>query len=61
MNGYAAATVFVKRPEHASLFWKMARDHGLEEFPAVCVVADVCRDELLFEIDGQAVVDGGIK
>jgi enamine deaminase RidA (YjgF/YER057c/UK114 family) len=61
LGDIAAATVFVKRPEHASLFWKMARDHGLEEFPAVCVVADVCRDELLFEIDGQAVVDGGIK
>ncbi len=61
LGDIAAATVFVKRPEHASVFWEMARDHGLEEFPAVCVVADVCRDELLFEIDGQAVVDGGIK
>ena len=61
LGNIAAATVFVKRPEHASVFWEMARDHGLEEFPAVCVVADVCRDELLFEIDGQALVNGGIK
>ena len=61
LGDIAAATVFVKRPEHASVFWEMARDYGLEEFPAVCVVADVCRDELLFEIDGQAVVDGDIK
>jgi len=61
LGDIAAATVFVKRPEHASVFWEMARDHGPEDFPAVCVVADVCRDELLFEIDGQAVVNGGIK
>jgi enamine deaminase RidA (YjgF/YER057c/UK114 family) len=61
LGNIAAATVFVKRPEHASVFWEMARDHGLEEFPAVCVVADVCRDELLFEIDGQALVNRGIR
>jgi enamine deaminase RidA (YjgF/YER057c/UK114 family) len=51
-----AATVFVKRPEYAELFWQMAADRGLEDFPAVCVVADVCREELLFEIDAEAVV-----
>ena len=34
----------------------MAQDRGLEEFPAVCIVADVCRDELLFEIDAEAAV-----
>ena len=51
-----AATVFVKQPEYAEVFWKMAADRGLADFPAVCVVADVCREELLFEIDGEAVV-----
>jgi len=51
-----AATVFVKRPEYAEVFWEMARNRGVEEFPAVCVVADVCREELLFEIDAEAVV-----
>jgi len=61
LGNIAAATVFVKRREHASVFWEMVRDHRLEDFPAVCVVADVCRDELLFEIDGQAVVNGGTK
>jgi len=29
---------------------------GLEEFPAVCVVADGCREELLFETDEEAAV-----
>jgi enamine deaminase RidA (YjgF/YER057c/UK114 family) len=52
----AAGTVFVKRPEYASIFWKMAADRGLKIFPAVCVVADVCREELLFEIDAEAVI-----
>jgi enamine deaminase RidA (YjgF/YER057c/UK114 family) len=52
----SAATVFVKRPEYAELFWKMVAERELEKFPAVCVVADVCREELLFEIDAEAVV-----
>jgi len=56
LKDIAAATVFVKRPEHASVFWEMVRKRGLEEFPGVCIVADVCREELLFEIDGEAVV-----
>ena len=51
-----AATVFVKQPEYAEVFWKMAAERGLGDFPAVCVVADVCREELLFEIDAEAVV-----
>lgn len=56
LENIAAATVFVKRPEYAEIFWEMARERGLEEFPAVCVVADVCRDELLFEIDAEATI-----
>ena len=58
LEDICAATVFVKRPEFASIFWKMAAARGLEEFPAVCVVADICRDELLFEIDAEVVFNG---
>jgi enamine deaminase RidA (YjgF/YER057c/UK114 family) len=54
----AAATVFVKRPEYAAVFREMTLERGLEKFPAVCVVADVCRDELLFEIDAEAFIAG---
>ena len=57
LKDIAAATVFVKRPEYAGIFWEMARERGLEDFPAVCIVADVCRDELLFEIDAEAAVN----
>jgi enamine deaminase RidA (YjgF/YER057c/UK114 family) len=56
LKDITAATVFVKSPVYAPVFWEMAKDRGLEEFPAVCVVADVCREELLFEIDGEAAV-----
>jgi enamine deaminase RidA (YjgF/YER057c/UK114 family) len=59
LRDIAAATVFVKSPEYASLFWDMAAERGLAAFPAVCVVADVCREELLFEIDAEAVVRKG--
>jgi rhodanese-related sulfurtransferase len=34
-------------------------DRGFEDLPAVCVVVDVCREELLFEHDGEAVVRRG--
>jgi enamine deaminase RidA (YjgF/YER057c/UK114 family) len=56
LKDITAATVFVKSSEYAEVFWQVAADRGLENFPAVCVVADVCREELLFEIDAEAVV-----
>jgi len=56
LSDICAATVFVKRSQDARLFWEMAVDYGLKDFPAVCVVADVCREELLFEVDGEAVI-----
>ena len=56
LGDIAAATVFVKKPEHAFVFWEMIEERGLEALPAVCVVADVCREELLFEIDAEAAV-----
>lgn len=52
----AAASVFVKRPEHARVFEEEMRRRGLGAFPAVVVVADVCRDELLFELDAEVLV-----
>jgi enamine deaminase RidA (YjgF/YER057c/UK114 family) len=58
LRDIAAATVFVKRSEYAEVFREMTLKRGLENFPAVCVVADVCRDELLFEIDAEAFIAG---
>jgi enamine deaminase RidA (YjgF/YER057c/UK114 family) len=52
----AAATAFVKRAEDAAEFRRVLAGRGITDLPAVCVVADVCREELLFELDGEALV-----
>lgn len=56
MSDICAATVFVKRPEDARVYRQIAADRGLINFPAVCVVADICREELLFEIDAEVIM-----
>ena len=53
LKDICSATAFVKRPEDAVHFWEIARYRGLKDFPGICVVADICRDELLFEIDAE--------
>ena len=53
----AAACVFVKRPEDALVYQEQAAARGLENLPAVIMVADVCREELLFEIDAEVAFD----
>jgi enamine deaminase RidA (YjgF/YER057c/UK114 family) len=58
LTDICAATVFVKRPEYVSIFHEMATARGLDPFPAVCVVTDICREELLFEIDAEAAIQG---
>ncbi len=45
------ATVFLKRAEDLPVYQQAAAERGLPDLPAVCVVADVCRDDLLFEVD----------
>jgi hypothetical protein len=52
----AAASVFVKHPQHAQVYWEMAAARGLQDIPAVVMVADICREELLFEMDAEVVV-----
>jgi enamine deaminase RidA (YjgF/YER057c/UK114 family) len=53
LTDIAAACVFVKRPEDAQVYQERAAARGLENLPAVIMVADVCRRELLFEIDAE--------
>jgi len=52
----AAASVFVKHPQHAQLYWERAAARGLKGIPAVVMVADVCRAELLFEMDAEVLI-----
>jgi enamine deaminase RidA (YjgF/YER057c/UK114 family) len=53
LQDVAAACVFVKRPEDALVYRERAAARGLEDLPAVVMVADVCREELLFEMDAE--------
>jgi enamine deaminase RidA (YjgF/YER057c/UK114 family) len=57
LEDIAAACVFVKHPGDALVYRERAAARGLEELPAVVMVADVCRPELLFEIDAEVVFD----
>ena len=53
----AAACVFVKRPEDAPAYQERAAARGLGNLPVVIMVADICREELLFEIDAEVAFD----
>jgi enamine deaminase RidA (YjgF/YER057c/UK114 family) len=57
----AAACVFVKRPVDVLIYQERAAAWGLENLPAVLMVADVCRPELLFEIDGEVAFDPALR
>ena len=50
------ATAFLKNPGDRRTFERIADRAGLSGVPMVTTVADVCRDDLLFEIDATAVV-----
>jgi enamine deaminase RidA (YjgF/YER057c/UK114 family) len=57
LEDIAAACVFVKRPEDALVYQERAAALGLTNLPAVIMVADVCREELLFEIDAEVAFE----
>jgi enamine deaminase RidA (YjgF/YER057c/UK114 family) len=56
LKDLSACTIFIKHAEHADATREVFAEYGLEPFPGVYVVADVCRDDLLFEIDGEALL-----
>ena len=53
LTDIAAACVFVKRPGDALVYQERAAARGLNHLPVVVMVADVCREELLFELDAE--------
>jgi enamine deaminase RidA (YjgF/YER057c/UK114 family) len=53
------ATAFLKNPCDRRSFERIADRAGLSTVPVVTTVADVCRDDLLFEVDATAVVPLG--
>jgi enamine deaminase RidA (YjgF/YER057c/UK114 family) len=52
-----SATVYLKRAGDWSVYERLAWRLGLTDLPAVFVVADICRGDLLFEMDALAVID----
>jgi enamine deaminase RidA (YjgF/YER057c/UK114 family) len=61
LTDIAAACVFVKRPEDALAYQERSAARGLENLPIVIMVADVCREELLFEIDAEVAFDPSLR
>ena len=55
----AFATAFFKHPADAPLFADWLARHGLQSMPVVSARCDICRDNLLFEIELEAVQAGG--
>ena len=49
------ATAYMKHPDVAPVFRRYCEQNGLNEMPAVITRCDVCRDELLFEIELDAI------
>jgi enamine deaminase RidA (YjgF/YER057c/UK114 family) len=49
------ATAYFKSPKDAAMFMEWLARRGLETMPVVCAVCDICRDDLLFEIELDAV------
>jgi enamine deaminase RidA (YjgF/YER057c/UK114 family) len=61
LTDVAQATAFLKNPCDARAFERVVGRIGLVGLPLVTVVADVCRDDLLFEIDATAVLPRGAR
>lgn len=52
------SNVYIKSKQYYSIFIDICKQLKIS-FPYVCVISDVCRDDLLFEIDGIAKIKKG--
>jgi enamine deaminase RidA (YjgF/YER057c/UK114 family) len=50
------ASAFIKNPEDVERLHRILHFRGLENLPLVCTIEDVCRDDLLVELDATAVI-----
>jgi enamine deaminase RidA (YjgF/YER057c/UK114 family) len=55
----AFATAFFKHPADAPLFADWLAQHGQQSMPVVSAGCNICREDLLFEIELEAVQAGG--
>jgi len=49
------ATAYFRRPADAPVFGEWLAAHGLTDLPVVPAHCDVCRDDLLFELEAEAL------
>jgi len=56
MDDICQATIFIKDQDDLSKLTPILRSRGLDGIPMVCTVDDVCRDDLLVEIDATAMM-----
>lgn len=56
LEDISAATAFLKHPNDAEVLRTVLHEKGLDGIPMVCMVADICRDEFLFEMDAELIV-----
>lgn len=54
LTDICSATAFLKHEQDLPILLKLLNERGLSDLPVVICKADVCRDELLFELDGIA-------
>ena len=59
LTDISQATAFVKRRSDINTLKEILARRGLDSLPIVFTVGDVCREELLFELDATAVVAHG--
>jgi len=57
LSNSAAAVAYIKHANHVDLFRQKAEEYGLGHLPVVCIVADICRRELLFELECIVAID----
>jgi enamine deaminase RidA (YjgF/YER057c/UK114 family) len=50
------ASAFIKFPDDVERMRRILRMRGLENLPLVCTIEDVCREDLLVELDATAVI-----
>lgn len=50
------ASAFIKFPDDVERMRRILKLRGLEDLPLVCTIEDVCRDDLLVELDATAVI-----
>ncbi len=51
----AHCVAFLKQPEHAAEFRRVAQEEGLDYRGVIETAADICRDELLFEVEVMTI------